>query len=319
MMVKILDFNITHIKEAEKIALMNYNEEKLSIPDLPQINRVPDLKLFAENALGVAAFENGRLTGFLCCVKPFKRAFHSTDAIGVFSPMGANGVIGENRAKTFALMYQAAGEKWIRAGAASHAVCLYAHDRNVQKQFFKYGFGMRCVDAISGMGDIEAVPFSGCDFMELPACDFSQLFSLNQLLIEQLGKSPSFMKYNPLTEDAFEQKNLYEKPRYFIAKRNEEIVAYLKIADEGENFVCNVSDMTNICGAYCVLEYRGKGVFQNLLRYAICKLKTEGYTRLGVDFESINPTAWGFWLKYFSAYTYSLVRRIDEHAVNDLL
>ncbi|MCI9073092.1 MAG: hypothetical protein HFH80_09920 [Lachnospiraceae bacterium] len=41
-------------------------------------------------------------------------------------------------------------------------------------------------------------------------------------------------------------------------------------------------------------------------------LKAEGYTRLGVDYESINPTAWGFWNKYFEAYTYSLTRRIVE-------
>jgi hypothetical protein len=39
------------------------------------------------------------------------------------------------------------------------------------------------------------------------------------------------------------------------------------------------------------------------------------YTRLGVDFESLNPTAYGFWLKYFDAYTHSVVRRIDEKAV----
>jgi hypothetical protein len=40
-------------------------------------------------------------------------------------------------------------------------------------------------------------------------------------------------------------------------------------------------------------------------------LKAENYLRLGVDFESFNPTAWGFWLKHFQAYTYSDVRRID--------
>ena len=45
------------------------------------------------------------------------------------------------------------------------------------------------------------------------------------------------------------------------------------------------------------------------------KLKTQGYTRLGVDFESINQTAYGFWLKHFDAYTNSVVRRIDEHAI----
>ena len=42
------------------------------------------------------------------------------------------------------------------------------------------------------------------------------------------------------------------------------------------------------------------------------ELAKENYLRCGVDFESINPTANHFWLKYFKPYTYSLTRRIDE-------
>lgn len=49
-----------------------------------------------------------------------------------------------------------------------------------------------------------------------------------------------------------------------------------------------------------------------MLDYAVDILEKEGYTRLGVDFESINPTADRFWSKYFAAYTQGVVRRIDE-------
>jgi GNAT superfamily N-acetyltransferase len=87
------------------------------------------------------------------------------------------------------------------------------------------------------------------------------------------------------------------------------------VSDDGENFVTHHSmngyKMKNICGAYCLPDYRGKCIFQNLLNFVISILKDEGYTRLGVDFESYNPTAYGFWLKYFTAYTNSVVRRID--------
>jgi GNAT superfamily N-acetyltransferase len=76
--------------------------------------------------------------------------------------------------------------------------------------------------------------------------------------------------------------------------------------------------MKNICGAYCLQEYRGKGIFQGLLNYAITTLKAEGFETLGVDFESFNPTASGFWLKYFTAYTSNVVRRIDECALFDI-
>ena len=48
------------------------------------------------------------------------------------------------------------------------------------------------------------------------------------------------------------------------------------------------------------------------MNLVINTLEAEGYTKLGVDFESINPSGSGFWLKYFNAYTNSVVRRIDE-------
>lgn len=65
----------------------------------------------------------------------------------------------------------------------------------------------------------------------------------------------------------------------------------------------------------CLPEYRGRDIYPNLLNYAIDKLAGEGYKLLGVDFESFNPTAYGFWLKHFTAYTKSVVRRIDECAL----
>ncbi len=63
--------------------------------------------------------------------------------------MGANAAISENRPKIYAAMYQAAGEKWVKAGAVSHAICLYAHDEELQQQFFRYGFGLRCIAIIA--------------------------------------------------------------------------------------------------------------------------------------------------------------------------
>lgn len=98
----------------------------------------------------------------------------------------------------------------------------------------------------------------------------------------------------------------------FAAFQGNETIAFIEVTDGGENFATEVSSMKNICGAYCMPEFRSKGIMQNLLNFTISTLKTEGYTRLGVDFESLNPTAYGFWLKYFTAYTHSVVRRIDE-------
>lgn len=105
--------------------------------------------------------------------------------------------------------------------------------------------------------------------------------------------------------------------RIFVAETAGKPIGFLETMDAGENFATEVVNMKNICGAYCLSDHRGSGVMQNLLNFLIRTLKEEGNTRLGVDFESFNPTAYGFWLKYFTAYTHGVVRRIDENAVND--
>ena len=72
-----------------EIALANYYDKRQYVKELPQMCDVPDLYGFAENGLGVAAFENEKMIGFLCCCEPFDNAFRATDVRGIFSPMGA--------------------------------------------------------------------------------------------------------------------------------------------------------------------------------------------------------------------------------------
>lgn len=87
------------------------------------------------------------------------------------------------------------------------------------------------------------------------------------------------------------------------------------VSKEGESFVSGVSDMLNICGAYCLSEYRGRNIARGLLGFVAETLKNEGVSLLGVDYESFNPAARGFWPKYFTPYTNGVVRRIDECAI----
>lgn len=313
--MQIVDFTAAHIGQAAQIAIQNYGTERRHVPALPLVQAVPGLTPFAENGLGVAAFEDGEMVGFLCAVGPFENVFRSTDAVGVFSPMGANGAAGSKRAGVYARMYQAAGKKWMEAGASSHAVCLYAHDKEAQEQFYRYGFGMRTVDALRVTEEIEVPPCEGYIFEELLPQDYISVFPLDQMLNRHQCESPFFMNRKPDTLARFMASYQEDGARFFAAKKNREICAYLKILRDGETFLVEADGYIHIGGAYCLPEHRGKGVYANLLNHSIRTLKTEGYTRLGVDFESINPAAWGFWSKYFSAYTYGVVRRIDENVM----
>lgn len=132
-----------------------------------------------------------------------------------------------------------------------------------------------------------------------------------------LGESPCFIMMDEASIAEWQQRKESSGVRIFTAWSGKEPVAYLEITDEGENFITDAREMQNICGAYCVPAYRGKGIMQQLVNHAMGVLRAEGYTKLGVDYESINPTAWGFWNKYFPAYTYSLTRRIVESAYRE--
>ena len=204
--MKIVDFAGNHIGQAAQIAKQNYVEERKHVPALPSVDTMPDLTPFAENGLGAAAFDGDTMLGFLCSVPPFQNAFRSTDATGVFSPMGAHGATGENRAKVYARLYQEAGEKWATAGANSHAICLYAHDKEVQAQFFRYGFGLRCVDAIRGMDEIATSPCTGYDFSELTPDEFPQILPLDHMLDAHMAACPAFILRPSDTQESLRKK-----------------------------------------------------------------------------------------------------------------
>lgn len=255
------------------------------------------------------------MLGFLCSVPPFKNAFGSTDATGVFSPMGANGAVGEHRAQIYARMYQAAAPKWVRAGATSHTVALYGHDNEAQEQFFRYGFGMRCVDAIRDMGEIDAACCEDYAFTELTSDDFLQILPLDHLLDAHMAASPTFILRPSDTPESFLRKSESSQSTYLVAKFRDQVVAYLRAEPGGETFIRNLPGYLHINGAFCLPEHRGRGLPQQLLRLLVNKLRTLGYAHLGVDFESINPAASGFWLKHFAPYTSVVVRRIDEYVL----
>lgn len=317
MNLNIVDFSRSHIEEAVALARANYEEERRFVAVLPEVDKMPDLTPFADNGLGVAAFENGRLLGFLCCFRPWDNAFGITRVKGTFSPCHANGTVREDRSRIFNRLYQSAAEKWVKNGIVSHAIGLYAHDAQAINSFFVNGFGLRCIDAIRPMEEIECTPLPDFKFIELPEEKEIDILQLNNMLILHFCQSPIFMARPQCDRQSLQNELDRQNSRYFAAYKEKVMVAYVKIMDSGESFISEESSVKNICGAFCLPEYRGMGVYQNLLNFTMSSLKKEGHTRLGVDFESFNPTARGFWLKYFIAYTNSVVRRIDERVLDD--
>ena len=312
-MPEILIFDKSHVEKAKKLAIMNYNLERAIVPALPQIHNIPDLASSAENGLGVAMFDGDEMLGFLCCHKPWDNAFNST-ARGTFVPLYAHGAVRENREMIYKKLYQAAAKEWVNQKITYHTISLYAHDSQVLNAFFTNGFGLRCVDAVRELETIECClcTDTGIIFEELPKADVIKVRELRHKLNEHLSESPCFMRFSPERLDQWLKSVESRDSRIYAAMNNDEPVAFIEVRKSGETFAAEAKSMMNIGNTFCLPEYRGKDVIQGLLNHVIMVLKAEGYESVGVDFESFNPAAHGFWLKYFTAYSNSVARRIDE-------
>lgn len=311
--MKFETFRSEYVEAARKIALENLNEEREYVKSIPEDSVVWDLSYFAENELGIAAIDEGKLVGFLCWFFPWEGAFDTQSDMGTFSPLHANGAAKENRYRIYQDMYEEASKRLAGINVKILGICLYAHDEVAKSALFEYGFGMRCKDCITRIGeaDISSLRNRDVKFYELCVEEFPRIRELRFNLNEHLKEAPCFMQSDEEDYHHWIEKVEKGDRRTFVAERNGEIVAYMDVGDEGENFVTVHPKMRSLQGAYCKPELRGMGISDDLLMFAKATLKKEGYEYLGVDFESYNSTANRFWLKHFEEYTNSVIRRVE--------
>ena len=309
--MQIVDFTLSHVAQAAHITMQNYEAERKFVSALPVVENLPDLTDFATNKLGVAAIDGGELVGFLCWHSPIDNLFGTSK--GMFSPLHAHGSIKKDRTNIYDRLYQAAAEKLVAEHVLSHGISLYEHDEDAKLSFFQNGFGSRCVDAIRSTGPIIGSVCEGITFRQATQDDAEVLADMSNMLGRHLSGSPMFMPFTNLTTACDIAKNIESgEVEYFVAVENNKIVSYYCIQKDGENFASDDTSVINICGAYALPEIRRKGISTALLSWLMDLLRERGYLRCGVDFECFNYTARRFWLKYFTAYSDSVVRRVDE-------
>ena len=132
---------------------------------------------------------------------------------------------------------------------------------------------MRCLDAIRPMELIDCEFCAGYDFSELSKAECYLVYPLHLALYCHYCESPFFMNRKPETQEEFIVSAMQEEARYFVAKQNGKLCAFVKIAVPGETFVAKGNSYRHIRGAYCLPEHRGKGLYQNLLNFTISVLK----------------------------------------------
>lgn len=305
-----------YIKEALVLAIEEYSIECTKIPQLMKRSFEKELEVIIQklfnNKYGKVAVENGRVIGYLGFEGPLD-GFHG-NVKGVFSPLGGSAFAGDNRNMLASKLLQEVATDLVADGICSFSLSRYAHDEEVGRSFVMNGFGIRCSDAIMKMSTRTKISELNEDirFQELGGAEKKEMSKLRKELIKHLCSSPTFFPTNITKYDNWFEN---DKIRVYVAKEKSKVIGYMSLDTEAETFVSESDNIYNICGAYVEKEYRNKGIAQQLLEY-LCQIsEKEGKEYLGVDCETLNPTAFRFWSKYFENYSYSYARRIDERVL----
>lgn len=310
-------FTEKHIEEAVKLALAELHAEQEYCSDIPNENYTEKLTgmlyWLCSQHYGMAAVLNDRLIGYLLFGGPWDGFFG--DVKGIFSPLGASAFSYDipDRGRLASMLFQHVADDFVSNGVYSVALCRFAHDEETARSFIFNGFGIRCCDAVRKLNEIKLHASATARFSELTREEFIKIKPLELGLVHHLEKAPVFFPTEMSDPDSwFDWWSGRDGLRIFAAEADGKAVGFIAVTTDGENYITETQHMANICGAYFDKAYRGNGLAHELLAYICRTLKSEGMTHLGVDCETLNPTALNFWGKYFTNYTYSFARRIDE-------
>ncbi|MTI67236.1 MAG: GNAT family N-acetyltransferase [Firmicutes bacterium] len=319
MNIKFESLNEKYIDEAMDIVLSLYNKEKEAVSFLPHergfLNNLKEsIKKLFKYGKGIVAIYNNKLIGFIAGYE-IDECFGKCK--GIYTPLYGHGVRSEYPKSLYQKLYKHMSEKWVKNNFMTHAITFFAHDKETIDIWFWMGFGLRCVDSIRR---VESIDFynPSISIKKLKANDIPLLADLHRNHNEYYRNSPIFMPTED--EDPIEDliKWLSEDNHHLWAAFNKEKpLGYMRIEPSAETFISKHQDVMNITGGFVEPNKRKSGIGTLLLGEIQQWLKKNDYSLCGVDFESFNIVGSSFWNKYFTPYTYSVVRRIDER-ISDL-
>ncbi len=312
--MEIVPFREEFINDAAALFVENFRQQRRVVPVLPDtmenIPRVAGMldELF-QTCPGVAAVENGRLAGYMgwYIVDHFREA----DITGAYCPIWGHSTSGNGAAAVYRAMYRTASAYWATRGCGVHAISLLANDKPAEKIWFWNGFGMALVDAIRPTLPLNLKPVEDLAVRKAQIQDAELIAVLDREHWRHYSEPPIFMATRPsVTPDEYREFISTPSNTYWLAELEGEPAGLMRFEAHSHGATDIVESETTIAitGAYIRPQYRGKGSAPALLDAALHYYSERGYERCSVDFESFNPEAANFWMKYFEPVSFSLMR-----------
>ena len=298
-----------HVQDAAKLFVAPFDRLRSRIDGLS--SQLSDVDVVADRLAGMAgvvALDGGRLRGFLASWYPIA-GFRGTGRSGAYAPEWAHGIEDGATEAVWRALYGAASTAWTAERCELHAITVLADDPSLS--FWTWnGFGMTVVDAIRSTDPIGARP--PVDYRVRPAAvaDAPALASLDLEHRRHYAQPPVLMPLRP-ADDSRAWADFLDEPggSAWLAEDDRGPFGFIRFdrvfggADALES-----TDGSFISGAYVQAARRGRGAASAILDAALRHQARAGLRTCAVDFETFNPEATAFWLRYFTPVCYSLVR-----------
>ena len=311
--MKIQPLTQDRLEEAAELFIQKFKHLREVIPILPdnmedKSQVISRLESMVNQGRSLAAVEDNHLVGYL--VWFINDDFRGTGRKAAYCPEWGHAAKTGQSSEIYLSMYRQAAHIWSQLGCKTHAITYYTNDRILADFLFWNGFGLTVVDAV------REINFN-VEHTTTLAVRRAQLSDAG--LIALLDKENSGHYSRPPTLMAVHQPNSVAEIAEFLSQQGnsywlaeaEGLPAGFMRFEEGSaapfSSVRSPNTMT-ITGAYTRPQFRGRGAATTLLQAALRAYAEQGYQRCSVDFESLNPEASAFWLKYFEPVCYSAIR-----------
>lgn len=263
-----------------------------------------------DRGAGVVARDGGSIVGNLLGFGPIPD--FRPDHAGVYGPLASCLTVEQDADSIFTTMLTAFGHLPKFEGVQIASFTGFSSHRELNASLVQNGFGLRCADAIVATENVPQISDCGFAIEEVAIADAVSLQEVKHTLAVHIASSPVFQDLFAFTPEFIAWKTEERQSVHFAARDGDLVVGFIEATTEGENFLASHDSMRNICGAGVLPEYRGRGIMRSLLTALANHYRQQGVTSLGVDYETQNPNARGFWESVFAPYTWSWERHYDR-------
>ncbi len=318
--MEILPFQKSDIPAAAALfiaGLKNLRQKLAVLPDRMENAAIVSglLERLVTRSAGVAAYEGDQLLGYLGWWQIDR--FRGSERKAGFVPEWAQAAVDENKPAVIRALYRRAASAWAKEGCDTHAITLLASDCQAIETWFWNGFGLTVVDAVRTTQALnpgaETPAIIPADFVLRKAApgDAGSLAELESEHARHYEQSPVFMvPFSPNDAGEFRRYLAQPEKHAWLVVKGEKPAGYIRFEakSDGAAEIVSAPGTTACTAAYVRPAFRGCGISSALLETALAYFRAQGISCCSVDFESFNPEAAAFWMRYFEPACFSLVR-----------